>query len=91
MCKSGFADGISFSKNLYASISKLDGFPKDGDSLFVQHIGTYLTRYAVSHPRRLNFDIHSWNTSNLAYNILLSVIVNNYYDYCLPYELSYCM
>lgn len=47
MCKHGFAEGIYFSKEFYASICILDWFPKDADSFFVQHIVTYLTNYRV--------------------------------------------
>jgi hypothetical protein len=54
MFASGFADGISFSKKLYASICKLDCFPKDADSLLVQHIGTCLTNYIVT-PQEMEF------------------------------------
>jgi hypothetical protein len=41
MFTSGFTDGIFFSKELYASICKLDCFPKDAGSLFVQHTGNF--------------------------------------------------
>jgi len=64
MCTNDFADGIYFSKEFYASICNLDWFPKDADSFFVQHSGTYLTNYRVSHLRGWSFDIHSWNDFN---------------------------
>jgi len=64
MFPSGFADGISFSEEFYAPICNLDWFPKDTDSLSVQHIGTYLTNHGVSHSRRWNFDIHNWKNFN---------------------------